>query len=66
MTMATTKKSISERIRITKTGKLIRRRMGVGHFRAKKNKDEMRRHEETSMVSRPDQKVLVKKYGLRS
>ncbi len=62
--MTMTKDSVSDRIKVTKTGKLIRRRMGVGHFRAKKNKDEMRRHEETSMVSKPDGKILVKKYGL--
>ena len=30
------KKSISKRIRITRTGKIMRRRMGQGHFRAGK------------------------------
>jgi ribosomal protein L35 len=31
-----TKKSISNRIKITGTGKLMRRPMGQGHFKAKK------------------------------
>ena len=30
------KNSVSDRIRITKTGKILRRPMGVNHFRAKK------------------------------
>ena len=30
------KKSISNRIKITKTGKVLRRTMGIGHCRAKK------------------------------
>lgn len=63
--MTMTKDSILDRIKVTKTGKLIRRKMGVGHFRAKKNKDEMRRHEVTSFVSKPDQKMFTKKYGVK-
>lgn len=59
-----TKDSVSDRIKVTKTGKLIRRKMGVGHFRAKKSKDEIRRKEFGSVISKPDKKVLVKKYGL--
>lgn len=38
-----TKDSILDRIRITKTGKLMRRNMGLGHFRAKKSGKQMRR-----------------------
>jgi len=30
-------KSISKRIRITKNGKIVRRAMGVNHFRSKKS-----------------------------
>ncbi|HUC01383.1 MAG TPA: hypothetical protein VMA75_00565 [Candidatus Paceibacterota bacterium] len=31
-------KSITKRIKITKNGKIVRRRTGVGHFRTRKNK----------------------------
>ena len=31
------KKSISTRIRITRTGKMVRRPMGIGHSKAKKS-----------------------------
>ncbi len=31
------KKSISQRIRITRRGKAVRRPMGVGHFRTRKS-----------------------------
>lgn len=65
MATTMTKHSVADRIKVTKTGKLIRRKMGVGHFRAKKSKDAMRRHEETLMVSKPDQKMFIKKYGIK-
>ncbi len=32
------KKSVTKRIRITRTGKVVRRRMGVDHFKARKSK----------------------------
>lgn len=31
------KKSISKRLKITKTGKVLRRQMAIGHFRSKKS-----------------------------
>ena len=37
------KKSISTRIKITKTGKILRRAMGLGHCRAKKRSAQIRR-----------------------
>jgi ribosomal protein L35 len=37
------KKSISNRIKITKTGKILRRVMGQGHCRAKKRSVQIRR-----------------------
>jgi ribosomal protein L35 len=37
------KKSISSRIKITKTGKILRRPMGLGHCRAKKRTAQMKR-----------------------
>jgi ribosomal protein L35 len=37
------KKSISNRIKITKTGKILRRAMGLGHCRAKKRSSQLKR-----------------------
>jgi len=37
------KKSFSKRIKITGTGKMLRRAMGQGHFRAKKNTTQKKR-----------------------
>ena len=37
MGKAKTNKSITKRIRITKTGKALRRPMGVNHFKTRKN-----------------------------
>ncbi|MBI5401217.1 50S ribosomal protein L35 [Candidatus Wolfebacteria bacterium] len=37
------KKSVSKRIKITKKGKILRRAMGIGHFRAKKSASAMKR-----------------------
>lgn len=37
------KKSISDRIKITKTGKILRRTMGIGHCRAKKRSAQIKR-----------------------
>ncbi|MDI6717856.1 MAG: hypothetical protein QMD86_02340 [Patescibacteria group bacterium] len=37
------KKSISKRIRITKTGKVLRRKMGLGHNRSRKSNNQMGR-----------------------
>lgn len=37
------KKSISSRIKITKTGKVLRRAMGQGHCRAKKRSAQLKR-----------------------
>jgi ribosomal protein L35 len=37
------KKSISSRIKITKTGKILRRRMGQSHFLAKKSGNQIKR-----------------------
>ncbi len=37
------KNTVEKRIRITKNGKVLRRAMGLGHFRAKKKSKEMNR-----------------------
>ena len=40
--MKTMNKSASQRIRITKNGKLVRRPMGVGHFRTRTTQKSIR------------------------
>ncbi|HEY4475769.1 MAG TPA: bL35 family ribosomal protein [Candidatus Paceibacterota bacterium] len=46
------KNSVSDRIRITKTGKILRRPMGVNHFRAKKtSKQRMSKRGTRSLVT---------------
>lgn len=65
--MASTKDSVKDRIRVTKNGKLMRRKMGLGHFRSKKNSREMHRKEPGSgtMMSKVDGKKFIKSYGIR-
>ena len=55
-----TKKSVSNRIKITKTGKLIRRKMGLDHFRAKKSRRQMRR--KSDVMVNPVDVRMFKKY----
>ena len=57
-------KSVIKRIKVTKTGKLMRRNMGLGHFRSKKSGKEMGRKTNATGVSKPDTKMFVKKYGV--
>ena len=55
------KKAISKRIKKTKTGKILRRAMGLGHYRAKKSGSAIKRKK--SYRSGGDiTKVLSKKY----
>lgn len=44
-------KAISKRIRVTKTGKLIRRKAGQNHFNAKESRRFQRRKRELMHVS---------------
>lgn len=54
-------KSVSKRIKVTGTGKLMRRRMGIDHFKAKKSGNQTRRKRLTLAINRVDVK-LFKKY----
>jgi ribosomal protein L35 len=58
--MTMTKDSISDRIKVTKTGKLIKRTMGLGHFRAKKSSRQIRR--KTDSLVNPIDVKMFKKY----
>ena len=57
------KDSVASRIKVTKTGKLIRRKMGIAHFRAKKSNRQLARKGDTALHP-ADMKVFTKKYGL--
>jgi len=48
-----TRKSISKRFKITKTGKVMRRAIGQDHFRAKKTGQQIRKSRKWVVVSDP-------------
>ncbi len=60
------KSAVKDRIKVTKNGKLMRRKMGIGHFRSKKSPREMhRKHQSTgTSVSKVDGKKFIKSYGI--
>ena len=48
------KKTFTKRIKVTKTGKLLRRKKGLGHARAKKSSKVMRNKRKLVSVKRAD------------
>jgi len=52
------KKSFSKRIRVTKTGKMLRRRMAQDHFRAKRTGKQTRNKRKGLPLGRADAKVF--------
>lgn len=52
--------SVTSRIRVTGTGKLIKRTMGVGHNRAKKSRKQLQRKTDNSV--NPVDVKMFKKY----
>ncbi len=52
------KNSVAERIRVTKTGKLLRRRMAQGHFRARKSGRLIQDKRDTQYISGKDYKKI--------
>lgn len=56
------KKSVTKRIRITRTGKVIRRRMGVDHFKARKSKRSNREGRASSTLNAKDMKNVANEY----
>ena len=54
------KKSFKKRIKITKTGKLLRRKQGQGHSRANKSRQVIRRKKGKAEVKTPDYKNVSK------
>lgn len=55
-----TKKSITKRFKITKTGKILRRPTGLDHYRAKKSGKKIRQSRKLIRVSIPEAKKLKK------
>jgi large subunit ribosomal protein L35 len=55
-----TRKSVSKRFKITKTGKVTRRKMGLSHFRAKKSGKEIKNKKSLVKVDKATIKILKK------
>jgi len=55
-----TRKSILERFKITKTGKILRRPTGLDHYRAKKSGKKVRKGRKWILVSKPETKKIKK------
>jgi large subunit ribosomal protein L35 len=58
--MAKTRKSVSKRFKITKTGKVLRRRVGQNHYKAKKSGKKKRQKRKWVPVSKPEAKKIKK------
>ncbi len=60
-----TRKSILKRLKITSTGKLLKRhQLGAGHRRRNKSKSALARHARTSEVFKGDAKAYKRALGL--
>ena len=55
-----TRKSVSKRFKITKTGKVLRRATGQDHFRSKKSGNIIRQKRQWVQVSKPLAKKIKK------
>ncbi len=51
------RKSVSNRIKITKTGKVLRRAMGLGHFRAKKRSAQIKRRKGLRTIKQEEKNI---------
>ena len=55
-----TRKSITKRFKITRTGKILRRMTGQDHLRAKKSGNRRRAGRKWILVSKPEAKKIKK------
>jgi len=55
-----TRKSISKRFKITKTGKILRRVTGQDHYRAKKSGKKIRKTRKWVPLSKAEAKIVKK------
>jgi len=58
-----TRKSITKRFKVTKTGKILRRPTGLDHCRAKKSGNRKRLSRKWVQVSKPEIKKIRKLIG---
>ncbi|MBI3088764.1 MAG: 50S ribosomal protein L35 [Candidatus Colwellbacteria bacterium] len=58
------KKSIRSRIRITKSGKMLRRKRGQSHARALKSRQLIRRRRPIAEVSEPNRKTIIQQLSI--
>ncbi len=58
-----TRKSILKRLKITKTGKILRRPTGLDHYRAKKSGKKIRKSRKWIKLSKAEVKKIRKLYG---
>lgn len=54
-----TKKSVAKRVKITRTGKIVRRPMGVNHFKTRKSTNNNRGKRKTRLFSEADMKKII-------
>jgi ribosomal protein L35 len=54
-----TTKALTKRVRITKSGKLVRRSMGVNHFKTRKSNNNNRAKRKARTFSAADHKNIV-------
>ncbi len=55
-----TRKSITKRFKITKTGKILRRLSGANHYRVKKSGNRIRKGRKCVVVSKAEAKKIRK------
>ncbi len=53
------KKTFTKRFKITKTGKILRRKMGLSHFKSKKSPKAIRNNRSLSALSSFDKKQII-------
>lgn len=58
--MAKIRKSIAKRFKFTKTGKILRRAVGLNHNLAKKSGNKKRKNRKWVLVSKPEAKKIKK------
>lgn len=58
-----TRKSITKRFKITKNGKILRRRSGQDHYRAKKSGDAVRKNRKWIELSKSEVKNIKRLIG---
>jgi len=53
------KKTFTKRFKVTKTGKILRRKMGLSHFKSKKSPKAIRNNRSLSAISSFDKKQII-------